>query len=391
MPFDLLTLYALTIGTLLVSAAMTFWERQARPQRQRALGVLAVGYLVLGMGCALALGRHALPGFVGSALCNIIFVAGYLLVLNGAALLRGRTYRAVSAGIIVLLALGWALAGPRWPDACWAYGSAVPIAAASGLTMWEILRNPALRSLRSRPLAIAVTGEHAVFYAGRAFVLPVLVGYAGPGVLTIVGKITMFEAVLFAVAMPMTLLALVREEAHDRLLVASRTDYLTGLGNRQWFFEEGAHRIAAGAGRAPLTLLAFDLDHFKAINDRHGHATGDAVLAAFAHIVRAVTGPDAVLARIGGEEFAALLPGQDRTRARRIGQAVVERLAATVVPGADAAGVTATVSIGLAEYGADMPDLAALIAAADRALYRAKAMGRNRIEIAPAPCLAAVA
>jgi diguanylate cyclase (GGDEF)-like protein len=379
MHFDLLTLYSLAIGTLLVGAGMTLWERQARPQRRRELLILAAGFATLAIGCAAVTIRGALPGAWGSALSNLVIVTGYLLILNGVAALSGRRYGRTSVGLLVIVALMWLAGGTHGQDIVWYYVSAVPIAIISGMTAWEALRSDPVRHLRSRPVVVAVTGCHALFYAGRAFVLPLLAGL-GPGVVSVASKMTMYEGVLYSVALPMVLLAMIREEAHDQLLEASHTDYLTGLGNRRWFFEEGARMIRAGAGHNPLSLLVFDLDHFKTINDRYGHATGDEVLKAFARIARSVAGSGAILARIGGEEFAALLPGYDSLRAKEVGQAVARHFAETIAHGE--VGMKATVSIGLAELGTGGTDLTGLLSAADRALYAAKALGRNRIELA---------
>jgi diguanylate cyclase (GGDEF)-like protein len=390
MHFDLATLYFLAIGTLLLSAALTLWERQARPRRGRELALLATGYVTLAIGCAAAGDRHYWPGVAGSALSNLAIVAGYLLILNGVAALNGRHYRAGSITMLAAMALAWAVVGTRWPDAMWSYVSAVPIAIVSGATAREVLKGSQLRLLRSRRVALAVTSGHALFYVGRAVVLPLLAALYDESIVAIVGKITMYEGVLYSVALPMAVLALIREEAHDELLATSRTDYLTGLGNRQWFFEEGARIIRRAGDERAVSLLAFDLDYFKAINDRYGHAAGDEVLKSFAHIARVMLGSGAVLARIGGEEFAALLPDQDCLRARELGQAVARRFAETSAHGNDVR-VKATVSVGLAELGVEGSDLAGLLSIADRALYMAKARGRNRIESAQLTPLAAVA
>ena len=191
----------------------------------------------------------------------------------------------------------------------------------------------------------------------------------------------MYEGVLYSVVLPMTLLRLVREEAHGELLRESQTDYLTGLGNRRWFFEEGSRAMREG-GSQPVALLAIDLDHFKSINDCYGHETGDVVLKSFAQVAQSVMGPDAIVARIGGEEFAALLPRHDSLRAKEVGEAVVRRFAATVSHRIDGVAIQATVSIGLAHSAGSVPVLADLLAAADRALYAAKARGGNRLELA---------
>ena len=179
----------------------------------------------------------------------------------------------------------------------------------------------------------------------------------------------------------MTLLRLTREEIHGELLQESRTDYLTRLGNRRRFFEEGERAIHEhGIRGLPVTLLAFDLDQFKRINDRFGHKTGDEVLKSFADTVRSVVDAETsvVLARIGGEEFAALLPGYDTRRASTVAETVANRFAA-ISHGADDNRIRATVSIGLAESDHETASLTHLLSIADQALYRAKSLGGNRL------------
>lgn len=195
----------------------------------------------------------------------------------------------------------------------------------------------------------------------------------------------MYAGVLYSVVLPMAMLAVVREEADAGLVRLAQTDHLTNLGNRRWFFAQGSTALALVPGVA--ALLAFDIDHFKSINDRFGHATGDEVIASFARILRETVGTNALLARIGGEEFAALLPGCDAADARRIGNAVIAEFADSAVLSRSGVAVSATVSVGLAErFGSPGTQasgesaVAALLAEADAALYRAKAKGRNRIE-----------
>ncbi|VWX47033.1 diguanylate cyclase [Novosphingobium sp. 9U] len=380
MRVDLLTLYCLAVGTLLLSTAMTLWECPARPKRSREMMVLAGGYFALAMGCALATTRDSLPGALGAALSNVTMLGGYLLILHGVAVLDKRSHRRASIGLLALSVVAWAVGGAMWQVQFWNYLSALPIALVSAATAWEMARNRALRTMRARPIVIAVAGVHALFYLGRSFALPAFASVYGIEAVTLAGKVTMYEGVLYSVGLPMALLALVREEAHAQLLEASQTDYLTGLGNRRWFFEQGEAVLLNTRGGA---LLAFDLDHFKAINDRHGHATGDQVLRHFSRVVRKAAGPDAIVARLGGEEFAAVLPGHDRKSASLIGDAVVRGLAAVLVHDAQGEPVSATVSIGVAELGSDGLELSSLLSAADRALYLAKARGRNRIEFAP--------
>ncbi|MCM2491129.1 GGDEF domain-containing protein [Burkholderia glumae] len=390
MHVDLLTFYFLAIGTLLASAGMTFWEHRTHPNRGRALRTFAAGYATLAIGCAVVLVRGRLPGAWGSALANLVMVSGYLLILDGVAILNGRCRRGASLGLVALLALAWVVAGTRGQQTMWLYLSAIPIALASAMTTRELLRNAALRVLPAWRIAVAVTGLHALLYLARALALPWLAREFGPSFVLAASQLTMYEGVLYSVVLPMTLLRLVREETHGELLRESRTDYLTRLGSRRWFFEEGERVVAAAAGRQALAVLAFDLDHFKRINDRHGHKTGDEVLKTFAEVVRGELGEGAIVARLGGEEFAALLAGADAQRAAALGRAVARRFAETIDSRGDGLEIRATVSIGLAADEAGTPPLppplppalllADLLASADGALYRAKSLGGNRLE-----------
>lgn len=214
--------------------------------------------------------------------------------------------------------------------------------------------------------------------------MPVVVAHFGNDLLTVFAKATMLEGVLFSVAMPMSLIALVREEYQASLLETSRTDHLTGLSNRRGFFEGGEKALKGAIRRAqPVSLLAFDLDHFKAINDRYGHGVGDRVLTLFAETASDLAGAEAVAGRLGGEEFALLLVNTTGNDARAVGEAIAKAFEQKV---ATDGGLTtrATVSIGVAESKAQDTELRHLLSAADRALYRAKSLGRNRVELAKA-------
>jgi two-component system, cell cycle response regulator len=171
---------------------------------------------------------------------------------------------------------------------------------------------------------------------------------------------------------------------HDALLEANRrlarqalTDDLTGLANRRYGARQLEREVALGVrhGRL-LALVRIDVDHFKAINDTHGHQAGDQVLAEVAQrLAGAVRGGDE-LARWGGDEFVAILPGTDKAGALRAAERL--RAAAAVAP-IQAAGTAldVTVSVGWADWEGDTPD--DLLARADRALYRAKDTGRNQV------------
>lgn len=378
---DLATLWYLTIGTLLLASAMTFWERKAHRLRARELGLWAAAYGVFALGGILAVGRGTFPGVAGPAITNIVMVLGYLLVLQGALSLDGRKMpRTAIAGTLVAIGAVWFIAGTDASELLWNHASALPIALICAAIAYVLLRSRTVRGLRSRPIAVAVFAGHALFYCVRAVMMPVVIALYGEDARGAFAAVTMYEAVLFAVAMSMSLLALVREEDRARLLTATRTDFLTGLNNRQGFFELAPRCLKRQGKDASHALLAIDLDHFKAINDRYGHEAGDRVLILFASIAADLAGTEATSARLGGEEFAILLPNTTGDDARILGEAIARRFAETAAD-RDGLGIPATVSIGLAETPARTADLVALLAAADRALYRAKTLGRNRIEV----------
>lgn len=175
-------------------------------------------------------------------------------------------------------------------------------------------------------------------------------------------------------------------EREDRLLRRERlletdafTDPLTGLANRRRF-ETIAHGLFAGGHAADAALLVIDIDHFKTVNDRHGHLAGDLVLKATAQaIARTVRGSD-VVGRIGGEEFAVLATGLDQNGAARLAERI-RTLVSGLALKADSDVLKVTVSIGCA-MAAGLPGYAACFRTADRALYDAKHAGRNRVSLA---------
>ncbi|MDR5867032.1 GGDEF domain-containing protein [Halomonas koreensis] len=166
-----------------------------------------------------------------------------------------------------------------------------------------------------------------------------------------------------------------------RLSELSVTDPLTGLANRRRLWDLARHHLARHRrDGGELALLLIDLDHFKAVNDRFGHPAGDAALQAFAEMLRSlIRGPDLV-ARLGGEEFAVLLPDSGLPAARRLGERLRRATAALDLP-PPADGHVLTASLGLSATRAGAHDMERLYALADAGLYRAKQGGRNRLEI----------
>jgi len=164
------------------------------------------------------------------------------------------------------------------------------------------------------------------------------------------------------------------EASRRRIEELSRTDELTGLWNRRFFWElaEDALRLAA-RHHYPVSVLMMDLDRFKTINDRHGHQTGDAVLEAAARVLHAAIRKTDVLARYGGEEFVLLMPHTGGGEALWQCERLRRELAARGGEGLP----RVTISIGVAASDRHGHDLDRLLVAADRALYQAKDQGRD--------------
>jgi diguanylate cyclase (GGDEF)-like protein len=160
-----------------------------------------------------------------------------------------------------------------------------------------------------------------------------------------------------------------------------RTDSLTDLLNRRAFYEDAARECERcnRYGR-PLALLMFDIDHFKAVNDQHGHLVGDRALAHFATVLRELARTSDTVARYGGEEFALLAPETDMESACRLAGRIRNALAGSPLE-VDGAVIRMTSSIGIAEMQPD-ERLESLLARADGALYEAKASGRDRVRLA---------
>ncbi|MBH3338781.1 GGDEF domain-containing protein [Pseudomonas mendocina] len=164
-----------------------------------------------------------------------------------------------------------------------------------------------------------------------------------------------------------------------RLTEQATTDALTGLPNRlklaEMFERERAHALRNGT---PLSLVFLDIDHFKQINDRFGHEVGDRALAHFATVLAQRLRINDLFCRLGGEEFAVLLPGSTAGQARDIAENLRERLAAEPLMN-DGIALAMTLSAGVASFKVDGQSLDELMLAADRRTYAAKRAGRNRV------------
>lgn len=173
----------------------------------------------------------------------------------------------------------------------------------------------------------------------------------------------------------------------DQLFFLSLTDPLTELYNKRYFRERLLKEHAnAQRHRYPMTIALLDLDRFKQVNDRFGHAAGDRVLERMARVLRAILRRGDTAARVGGEEFALLLPHCGGADAERLAERLRQSIQQAHITTAEGQSVSVTTSIGLASNDAyQQLDANALYSQADSALYRAKNQGRNCVVLATPP------
>ena len=261
---------------------------------------------------------------------------------------------------------------------------AVPVAAVlvfpewaqdeQGVLIWLTSLVPAFllayyRGLRG--VALAVAGGMAVLSLTQVAVL--LLGETAPNWYVLLAVVAAYVGICIALAVFAEILHRGRRAAEALALL----DELTGLPNRRHAEVTLDAQFAAAGRGIPLTVVMFDLDHFKHVNDRHGHEAGDAALRVFADVLRGNTRRMDLSARFGGEEFISILGGSGIPPAVALANRIRVGIEAQVFPWG-----RLTVSAGVAAYEEGMGSYEVLVATADRALYAAKQAGRNRVTAA---------
>lgn len=183
------------------------------------------------------------------------------------------------------------------------------------------------------------------------------------------------------VTVSMLIILMMASDLAEVLKKAAIQDHLTGLLNRRGFSEYGERQFSAArrAGTA-LSIIMMDIDRFKFINDKYGHAAGDAALTHFAKLVAEAHRKEDIVARVGGEEFAVLLPGTDLRDAMAMADQLCTKIGATPLD-MTGNGLPMTSSFGVAAISKDDDSLEDMVLRADRALYRSKRGGRNQVDL----------
>jgi diguanylate cyclase (GGDEF)-like protein len=377
MSLDTATLYlvATLVAGMLGAMLLFFGKQESIP----ALKWWGVAYLLGAISVALC---TLTAGRLGDMLSLALNAAGFIacgMVWNASRLFHGRKPNLPG---LVLGAMAWVAAVLSLaPDATamrLTIGAAI-VAVYAALTATE-LWTERRRTMQKRWPAIAVPVLH-----GFVLMLPIVLGdFLHPSDQMFAGsiwvKVFAVELVLYAIGTVFVIFMLVSERTVTLHKNAASMDPLTGMFNRRGFAEATSRVIEreATAGR-PVTVLIFDIDHFKGINDRFGHPAGDEILKLFATVIINTLRFTDLSGRIGGEEFAALLPCslEDGVLAAERVREAFESSGIVVEEGP----VDTTVSIGVAG-GPAGTELEVLLAAADTALYQAKRNGRNRVEAA---------
>jgi diguanylate cyclase (GGDEF)-like protein len=382
MNLDVNTLFLVTIyveailGLLLLFA----WVQNAAI---RAVAWWGFAHLLLAASVMLFGMYGNVPDLVSIDIANALLFTAFALTWTGARVFDGRKPSPLGlvAGAVVWLAMNRLPVFSETWDARLLLSSGI-ITTYTWLTAYEFWRGRS-EPLVSRWPAIFMLYAHGALFLLRtplAAFLPWQPGtdVAGSVWLTVLS----FEALLFTIAIAFILLAMAKERTEHRHKTAALVDPLTNLANRRAFLLDASAIVkrSAADGR-PAAVILMDLDNFKSVNDRFGHAVGDMVLQIFADTALAAIRPSDVVGRLGGEEFAIVLSQVGRDKALSIAEDLRIGFAKAAANVAGEA-VGSTVSMGLVLSTDGPPDISVLLAQADQALYCAKDRGRNRVEIA---------
>ena len=323
------------------------------------------------------------PNLVSIDLANALLFTAFAVTWTGARVFGGRPVEPV---YLVTGAVIWLLVCrlPGMQDALRerALVAAGIITSYIWLTAFEFWRGRD-EQLVSRWPAISMLFAHGALFLLRTPLVAQL--HWGP-TRAVTGSVWLtvlsFDALLFTISIAFILLAMAKERAELRHRTAAMVDPLTGIANRRSFLQDAkAMALRHGSNPRPTAVLLIDLDHFKSVNDRFGHAIGDRTLEIFAEAARKSIRATDLVGRLGGEEFAAILLDTSQDKAVAAADRLRESFA-MAAQDVDGRPVCATVSVGVVHCDGPVLDVAELLAQADQALYFAKERGRNRVELA---------
>ncbi len=372
-----LALVAVFVTVILGALLLLAWRRG---QSTDALVWWGTGYLIGGISFALLSARGLIPNVLSIEIANALLLLGYGFLYAGTRAFGGRD---TPVTVFLIAPLIW-LTAMQLPAIAAEINLRVVVISSLQcvfvvLMAYELWRERAEPLLSRWPAILLLLTHVLVLNARMVTVTLTPIGSQDEFLRSPAFAVMAFGTVLYTIAFAFLLLSMTKERTELRYKTDASIDPLTGLANRRAFMSDVETAIAIRSSRSePVAVLLADLDHFKKINDVFGHAIGDRVLKVFAATLHRCIGAGDLSGRLGGEEFAILLPG--RTEAEAI--EVAERIRRTFAQHAaeiDGHTVAATVSIGVAAARIGAHDLLGLLARADGALYQAKAGGRNRV------------
>jgi len=337
-----------------------------------------IAFLLYGLGVLIAAQRYRLP------LLSNIGTPGFATLLGFGAFWSG--LRILDRRPTTLLALTpamiWAFGLPFVHDAFALRQINYNVAIGTGtfLVGFDLWRSSVKEFSPRLGIAIICLSETVVSYS-QAIALVVMRNDVGDGPLQGWFTFAPFQSAVAMVAIVVLGILMIGERTQHRFRDLAMKDELTGIFNRRGFFETSTNALRRTNRKTGETAMAlFDIDFFKSINDTYGHPAGDRVIAEFAQRAARAIRPGDILGRIGGEEFALLLPGTTLSDARKVVERVRAAFADTpIVDGHNR--ILATTSAGISTVANQEVDLNSLVSSADEALLAAKKAGRNRTSI----------
>lgn len=333
----------------------------------------AIGFASLAAGSLLIGARGQIADLLSINLGNALMLLGFALLLAGIASINREPLR-----LVFLLPLAMWLIGMAAPQFAGSVGFRMVLYHAAALVAYALMAWSLWRSRRRSPARLMLLYLSSASIVTSAVIITAVVLWPPEDFLTY--RLGPYVLIAGTMALMGTVLVggrLLNEDADATLTNLAETDDLTGVLNRRGV-TRGFAALPRGTGQPLVGVLMFDLDHFKRINDAHGHAVGDQALVHFAAVARAHLRDGDIFGRLGGEEFCAVLSVSSVGEALAVAERI--QMALKAVPLVTAAGqVVVTVSTGVCVEPAGTAALEALLTAADAAMYRAKARGRDCI------------
>lgn len=378
-PFTLLVLSA-----AMAAASALYLAAEWSSVRERSLLLWSAGFSIIAVGSVLALLRSSGYVLFGIWFPNGLLIAAHWLFLAGVAgFTRARLPRTWWLLAVVWLAMLFLPDGPWWSKTM--LGIQSLMIAVITLRAGLLLRpHGAALSVGAAQLRFVLLA-HGLFYLAKAgsTVAPDafvnLASFRGAVIL-----VSLVEGVMAIMLLAMSMTGTERHRREERIAQIAARDPLTALDNRRALYLRAPELLRQASPASPGALLLIDIDHFKQVNDLHGHDAGDRLLVTLSDLIRGSLPHGALAARLGGDEFVILLRGVSGAAAQALGQNLRESFAqqaramfATPEP--------VSLSIGATLFDQPETELSHWLKRADEALYASKRKGRDRMELAPLP------